>query len=441
MDGLLNFFSMFTDPISRASCIAALLIALSCSLLGTLLVVGRRALLADTVTHASYPAVLVGLLIEDYFSEELRFLAVLICSLILGWLMLRGMESCSKKGIWPKDSLLCFGLAFFFSIGILITSVLQRSNSAVFLKAKLLFFGQITTLTDHQLIPIALSTLLIIATLWILYPAIKISLFDPIFGKTSGIKIGIPNRIIDLLLCLAIIGGIPLCGIVLLSGLFIIPPLIAKNLSHRLSTILILAAIFGVLGTSFGSWIAYHFETSKTPTGPAIILFLTGLFYATFLFSPRFGWIATKWRQIHFHFQKTQENILKALWQGHTHGLTLLELQKIIHHSSKTSLPFIWLKALLYYLHQHGWVQYYDRDKKTYRLTEDGHAKATSLVRKHRLWELYLVESLGQNANEVHPWAEEIEHVMSGEFERALSTFLSDPANDPHEKPIPPPPL
>src|SRR5271169_5906084 len=99
MEWLNSFMSMFFDPISRASSVAAILIGISCSLLGCLLIVGRRALLAETITHASYPAVLLGLLIEDYLNEEVRFLAVLLISLSLGWLMLRGIENTSKKGI------------------------------------------------------------------------------------------------------------------------------------------------------------------------------------------------------------------------------------------------------------------------------------------------------------------------------------------------------
>ena len=436
MDWLESFVSMFFDPVSRASSIAAILIGISCSLLGCLLIVGRRALLAETITHASYPAVLLGLLIEDHLNEEIRFLAVLVFSLTLGWLMLRGIENTSKKGIWPKESLLCFALAFFFSIGILITSVLQRVNSAVFLKAKLLFFGQIATLTDSQLLPLGLSTLLVVAMLFIFYPTIKIVLFDPVFSKTSGIKTEISTRIIDLLLCLAIIGGIPLCGIVLLSGLFVIPPLIAKNLSHRLSTILILSALFGILGTSLGSWISYHFESSKSPTGPSIILFLTALFYATSLFSPRTGWIAIGWRKFRFRLQTDRENVLKALWQGEPHASTITELKKKLVLASNFSPPSFYLYLLLRDLLRHGWAS---NEKGKYSLSTDGHSKAASIVRKHRLWELYLVESLGQKASEVHPWAEEIEHVMSGEFESALSSFLSNPESDPHKKPIPPP--
>ena len=167
----------------------------------------------------------------------------------------------------------------------------------------------------------------------------------------------------------------------------------------------------------------------------SIILFLTGLFYATSLFSPRSGWIAIGWRKLHFRLQTDRENILKAFWQGHPQPLTIAELNQKLAFASNFSPPSWCLYLFLSHLLRHGWII---NEHGKYSLSEDGYAKAASIVRKHRLWELYLVESLGQKPSEVHPWAEEIEHVMSGEFESALSTFLSNPESDPHKKPIPP---
>lgn len=71
------------------------------------------------------------------------------------------------------------------------------------------------------------------------------------------------------------------------------------------------------------------------------------------------------------------------------------------------------------------------------KLTAKGKAEALKLVRKHRLWETFLVEHLGFGWDEVHELAEQLEHVRSPKLTDRLAEFLGDPAFDPHGDPIP----
>jgi len=70
-------------------------------------------------------------------------------------------------------------------------------------------------------------------------------------------------------------------------------------------------------------------------------------------------------------------------------------------------------------------------------LTDIGRALATDLVRKHRLWEVFLVEKLKFKWNEIHDFAEELEHIDSSELINRLDAFLDYPRFDPHGDPIP----
>jgi len=70
-------------------------------------------------------------------------------------------------------------------------------------------------------------------------------------------------------------------------------------------------------------------------------------------------------------------------------------------------------------------------------LTDKGKKQAVSIVRKHRLWEVFLVEKLGFRWDEVHDIAEELEHVDSPELIQRLDEFLGYPKWDPHGDPIP----
>ena len=71
------------------------------------------------------------------------------------------------------------------------------------------------------------------------------------------------------------------------------------------------------------------------------------------------------------------------------------------------------------------------------QLTPEGQRLALLTIRKHRLWEVFLVQQLGFNWDEVHEVAEELEHVQSPLLMRRLDAFLGHPALDPHGDPIP----
>ena len=70
-------------------------------------------------------------------------------------------------------------------------------------------------------------------------------------------------------------------------------------------------------------------------------------------------------------------------------------------------------------------------------LTEKGKLTAINIVRKHRLWEVFLVEKLRFKWDEIHDIAEELEHINSPELIERLDEFLAFPKNDPHGDPIP----
>lgn len=77
--------------------------------------------------------------------------------------------------------------------------------------------------------------------------------------------------------------------------------------------------------------------------------------------------------------------------------------------------------------------------KKYYgvNLTKKGKLIAASVVRKHRLWEVFLVDKLNFTWDEVHDVAEQLEHIKSKKLMEELDSFLGFPKTDPHGDPIP----
>lgn len=74
---------------------------------------------------------------------------------------------------------------------------------------------------------------------------------------------------------------------------------------------------------------------------------------------------------------------------------------------------------------------------KTIQLTDKGKKKALQIIRRHRIWEVFLVDKLNYKWNEVHDIAEQLEHIESDDLVKRLEAFLGFPSVDPHGDAIP----
>ena len=127
----------------------------------------------------------------------------------------------------------------------------------------------------------------------------------------------------------------------------------------------------------------------------------------------------------------TEENYIKAIYHlqhaRDTVSTTLLSAEMNTKPASVTDmLKKLRAKRIVHYQRYKG-----------FNLTEAGNKTALKIVRRHRLWEYFLVNKLGFEWDEVHSVAEELEHITSNELILRLDNFLGNPAFDPHGDPIP----
>lgn len=128
----------------------------------------------------------------------------------------------------------------------------------------------------------------------------------------------------------------------------------------------------------------------------------------------------------------TEENYLKAIFKlqetnGEVVATSALAQVMGVHAPSVTDmLKRMAGKKLVTY-----------QKSKGSKLTEKGKQVAVSIIRKHRLWEVFLVEKLGFGWDEVHDIAEQMEHIQSDALVNKLDSFLNFPEADPHGDPIP----
>lgn len=128
----------------------------------------------------------------------------------------------------------------------------------------------------------------------------------------------------------------------------------------------------------------------------------------------------------------TEENYIKSIYKlsaGGTQAVStnaIAELMQTKPASVSDMLRKLSAKNMIDYVKYRGVT-----------LTPAGQSKALEIIRKHRLWEVFLVEKLRFNWDEVHEVAEQMEHIQSDLLIRRLDEYLGFPRFDPHGDPIP----
>lgn len=131
-------------------------------------------------------------------------------------------------------------------------------------------------------------------------------------------------------------------------------------------------------------------------------------------------------------FSLSEENYLKAIFHlelSHKNGVTTNALSEEMETKASS------VTDMIKKLSEKELVRY--KKYQGVRLSEKGRKAAVNIIRKHRLWECFLVEKLNFNWDEVHDVAEQLEHVKSDKLTKELDRYLGFPKTDPHGDPIP----
>jgi manganese/zinc/iron transport system permease protein len=409
---------MIFEPLIRGPLFGSLFMAASASLMGVFLFVRRSTLLGEALSHATYPGVAAGAFLAALLRlENLLTLFVLIGGLSTAYLGAKCLPLLCR--IMKVDTALCFILALFFGVGVFFTSALQGVYPKEIKSMQSYLYGQAATMQDGHILLYGGFFLVVCLLLLFFFKELKLLSFDPTFCKASLPSFKWVDELFLFLVAFATVLAMRSVGIVLLSALLVAPALAARQFTHSLFWMLLLAACFGAVAALGGTLLSLQFGL---PTGPLIVLGASALALFSLFFAPKRGLLNRSLRILRFRWTVLEENMLKSLWR---HPETSFFDLKNRHSSRNVTLFFLWISFTY-----KGWL-------KKKRLCEKGKKRAETVVRLHRLWEVYLVEYLGMGVEKVHKSAEEMEHILTPEIERHLTRILNNPQKDPHAQPIP----
>lgn len=410
--------SEWLAPSLASAVVAALLLGVSCGLLGTIVVVRRMALTGDMISHAVLPGVVAGLA----WSETRNPLAVLACAMAAGIAGSAAFTAILRHTRLKPDAALALVLSVFFALGIAMISRLQPSGVHAFL------YGQVAAIDRNDLALLLAAGLFTVLAVPAGFHMLRMVSFDPMFSRIIGLPVRVVETGFYLLLAATIVIAMQAVGVVLVTAMLVTPAAAARYFTRSLSVMATLACLFGALGGVAGVWISTL--RGGLPTGPLMALAVTLVFVLSAATGPRHGILPQWLRRRRERIRIRGEDILKHLWQieendGQPAVRTPDELEGVFGPSHRA-------------LRRFGLLGLLEHDGVGVRLTGSGRRRATQLVRSHRLWERYLTERAAYKSDHVHDTAERLEHWIDEPRRRMLADQLGQPTEDPHGSPIPP---
>ena len=257
---------MFDDFIFRAF-VAGIGLALIAGPLGCFIVWRRLSYFGDTIAHSS----LLGVVISYALNFNLILTVFIIsCFIALSLLFLQ------KKTNLPDDALLGLLSHSVLAIGLVLLGLLS------FIRIDLmgLLFGDILSVNITGILFVWIGgSIVLILLIWIWRPLFA-GTVNLELAKAEGLNPELANAIFTLLIAAVIAIAIKIVGILLITGLLIIPASASRNLSSTPIQMAILASLIGVISVVLGLFSSLTWNTS---TGPAILSIAMGIFILTLL--------------------------------------------------------------------------------------------------------------------------------------------------------------
>jgi manganese/zinc/iron transport system permease protein len=424
MNSLLEFLSL-SDPNVRMVVAGTTFLGAGAGAVGVFTLLRKRALLGDAVAHAILP----GVCLAFWIGQSKNPFYLLLGAVAAGWLALLIMDYLTRATKLKADGVIGLVLSVFFGLGIWMLTSIQQSGAASQSGLDKFLFGKAASITEADVRLFAIVALGLFAVIVLFYKGFKLLAFDPDFARSAGMPVRRLEFMLSTITVLAIAVGIQAVGVVLMAALLIAPAAAARFWTNRLSVMLLLAVVFGVLAAWVGAYVSY--TAPSMPTGPWIVLALALITGVSLALAPERGLVGRLLRQRSYAHKTGMENVLKSLFQLEEAGEQTHTPVDILQHRD---LGAGRLNAILRQLKRRRLAL---ETQGSWRLTEAGRELAMQIVRRHRLWELYLHQRLNLPADHVHPGAEAIEHILTPELEAALQRELGFPEQDPHNSPIP----
>ena len=255
-------FDLLHYDFMRNALLAGLLVSVACGIVGSLVVVNRLSSLSGGIAHAAYG----GLGLAVFFKWPLLAGAMLF-SLAASWVM--GYVTSEKKE--RADTTVGVVWAIGMAFGILMIDL----TKGYYVDIMSYLFGSILAVPGQSIFFMAGLDAAILVIVALLYKELVSLSYDEEFALISGVPVKALYYLVLVLIALCVVVLIRVVGLILVIALFTIPASIAELFTRKLSRIMIISCLLGMVFTISGLFLSYYFDL----TSGATIILVAGICY------------------------------------------------------------------------------------------------------------------------------------------------------------------
>lgn len=421
-------FILLSDPNVRYVVLGTMLICTSAAVVGCFLFLRKRALVGDAIAHAVLPGICVAFMV--FGTKEPWVL--LIGATVSGWLSLVFIDTITRWSKLKADSAIGIALTWFFAIGILLLTVIQRGGNASQSGLDKFLFGSAASMLSQDVLMFSWVAFTLLISCLFFFRVFKLIIFDADYAASIGLPIKGYDLLISTLTVVAVATGIQSVGVVLMAALLITPAAAARFWTDDLRRMLILAAVFGLLPGYLGTYVSY--TSPRMPTGPWIVLIASMIAILSFFLGARKGLLVRLLQHRANQRKVVRENVLKLLYHLGENDSQFTRARSRDEMMNKRAMsPLEWRRGV----QELRRMDLIVNQGSGFALTKQGAKEGERITRLHRLWEMYLNRYMKIAPDHVHDDAEAIEHIITPEIEEELLLLLERPEKDPHQSRIP----
>lgn len=425
---------------TRLVVVSATLLGIAAGLVGTFLLLRKRSLMGDALSHATLPGIAIAFAVAVAWGLDGKSLPILLLGATLSGIAgIAGMLLIRNTTRLRDDVAMGFVLSVFFGSGVACLRMVQDMPGASAAGLESFIYGKTASMVWNDFVLVAAVAAVASIFSVLLLKEFLLLCFDETYAAAQGWPtLALDLALLGLVTAVTVI-GLQAVGLILVIAFLITPPAAARFWTKRLPTMLLISA--GIGGAS--GWIGASLSaiTPQLPAGAVIVLTAAALFLLSMLFAPARGVLPKLIAQASLRRKEDRQHLLRAAYE-------LVEKQSQGGRVTNSAFSYSdLLEKRSWTPHQLAHILRTARREDhlevaapgKLHLSEAGFGEAARITRNHRLWETYLIQHADVAPSRVDRDADLVEHILGPELVRELEAKLYGALPDTSVPPSPHP--
>lgn len=426
-----DFWEVFTlqNYNSRLVVLATSLLGVTCGWIGTFLLLRRRSLMGDALSHATLPGIALAFLIMVSFGGTGKWVPGLLIgatiSGLLGVMLVLAIRNTTRL---KDDAAMGIVLSVFFGLGVAIIQMVRDLPQSSAAGLETFIYGAPASMVFGDLLLICVVAVLVGICSLLIRKELTLLCFDEGYASSQGWPTLMLDCIMLALVTAVTVVGLMAVGLILIIAFLIIPATAARFWTESLSRMLVIAGVLGGWSGWFGAVLSALLP--GLPAGAVIVLVAALAFLVSMLIGPARGVLPRLIRHAKLRRKVGRQHLLRAVYeilesdqpdtaQPVRNRSVALERLRVHRTWSGKRLGQLLRTA-------RGEDHLEEAEAGRVRLSEAGFGEAARVTRNHRLWELFLIRHADIAPSHVDRDADLVEHVLGAEVVEELEVELKD---------------